>query len=217
MKKLTVILQPFMEIIFGALLMLSYLNYISAVGNNTKLAIGIVAMVLAAFYFFVGLFGVLGGKLFGTGKKVMDAITISAFPLFMFVVYLLFLINDVKAFTEAETPFPAGGWFIGIISLIGAVGFGVLYVVSCFVRTKVIKRLARLFGLIFVLVLLLKILFNNYGSPVKLGEVTILLVVIDLAYCNMMFAAFPQKEKAKKVEEKKAEEEKPSEEPAQEK
>ena len=207
MKKITEIIKPFMAIIFGALLFLTYLNCLSSQDSET-LAIGVIAMVMAAFYLFVGIFGAMGGKLYGTGKKVMDAITISAFPLFMGVSYLLTLIDNAKDFAAAETALPIGAWVIGILSVGGALAFGVLYIVSCFVRNKVVKRFAQLFALVFVLVLILDILFTDLGSPVALGNIVVLLVVINIAYCDLLFTSFPllEKESAKEKKEEKAEE-----------
>ena len=69
MKKITELIKPFMAIIFGVLLLLTYLNLLSSEEGKT-LAIGICAVVISAYYFFIGIFGILGPKLRGVAKKI---------------------------------------------------------------------------------------------------------------------------------------------------
>ena len=69
MKRLHEIIRPFLAIILGALLLLMYLN--SFQGEGEVLDIGIIAMVVAAFYIGVGVVGLtLNNRLPGTAKKV---------------------------------------------------------------------------------------------------------------------------------------------------
>ena len=202
MKKITELIKPFMAIIFGVLLLLTYLNYLSA-EEGKVLAIGICAVVISAYYFFIGIFGILGPKLRGVAKKITDAVTVSAFPLFMFVIFLMRAI----AFGEAKVNLP-GAWLICIISIIGAIGLGVLYIVSCFVNNRYIKKFAQLFGFIFILVLVLNVIFEPNGDPEQIGDVEILVVAIDAAYIDILFSSFPQVEKKKEEPKEEVAEEK---------
>ena len=188
MKKIGIIIKPFISIIFGALLFLVCLNYLSL--KDTALAIGIVGVVLAAYYLAVGIIGIiLGDKLGKQLKKILDLISIVLFPAFMFTIFLIATINGAKA--EALLP---TGWVIYITSMTGAILMVVAYVLAAFLDNKLIARLGFLFSAIFVLALLLDVLFSAQGLPVVLGEIDVIKVVTYLVYTFMLFNSFEKQE-----------------------
>ena len=70
MKKVSELIKPYITIIFGALLLLIYLNYLSF--KEMALAIGIIAVVIASFSLVGGiLFVVMGDKMNDTLKKYL--------------------------------------------------------------------------------------------------------------------------------------------------
>lgn len=88
MKKFHELLKPYLSIIFGALLFLMFFNYLSTGGS--ALAIGIIAVVLAAYFLVIGIIGVcLGAKLEKGTKGSLEVIGVSLSALFFGVVFLL--------------------------------------------------------------------------------------------------------------------------------
>ena len=201
MKKIGELIKPFISIIFGALLFLVYLNYLSLSGSG--LAIGIIGVTISVYYLAIGILGiVLGDKFSKPVKRIFDLVSAVLFPTFMFVVFLLVLINAAQAGALLPT-----GWVIAIASIAGALLMVVAYLLAFFIKNKVFARLAFLFAAIFVLALLLDILFVN-GAPIVLGNISILNTVIYLVYTFMLFNSFSKAEEKKETkEEPKAESE----------
>lgn len=186
MKKIGDIIKPFVSIIFGALLFLIYLNYLSVTG--WPLAIGILGVILAAYYLTVGILGiVLGNKLDKGVKKILDLISIVLFPTFMFVIFLMNAINYAKEGLLLPT-----GWVISVISMIGAIFMVVAFVLAALLNIKFVTRLAFLFAAIFVLALLLNVLFSVEGAPIVLGNINIIGVVTYGVYVYMLFNSFAE-------------------------
>ena len=216
MKKIKELLKPFIFIIFGALLFLLHFNLLGIGGIS--LAIGIVAIVLAAYFLTVGIFSVVLGDKLGKTKGLLNLIGVATFPIFFAVVELITLINlaDIEGYLGPT------GWTISILTIAAALGLGGLLFVSYFVRSKGLHRVTFLFGAIFVLALLLDILLLVDGTPATIGQVVILQVVLYGAYVSMMFdvlSSLKENKEHKKAEEAKAEEPKeeaqPEEKPAE--
>lgn len=189
MKKIREILKPFIAIIFGALILLFYLNWLS--GSGATLALGIIAIIMASYYLAAGILGlVLGDKLPKGLRKAFDIISISFFPTFMFVYFLMVTING----RDALGP---NGWVIAILSMIACIAFVTAFIISSFVKNAIMKRFALLFAAIFVLALLLNLLFDSLGNPIVLGNFNIIACVIYVLYTNMLFSSLSfDKEKA---------------------
>ena len=186
MKKIGDIIKPFVSIIFGALLFLIYLNYLSLQGSG--LALGIMGVILAAYYLTIGIIGIVLGNKFDKGvKKIFDLVSIVLFPTFMFVYFLMTTINAAKAGILLPT-----GWVIGITSMIGAIFMVVAYVLGTLLNIKLVTRLAFLFAAIFVLSLLLDILFSVEGLPVVLGNINVIGAVTYAVYVFMLFNSFEE-------------------------
>ena len=183
MKKIYQIIRPFLLIIFGALILLCYLNLLQAEGE--ALAIGIISIVMAAYYLTVGILGVvLSDKINGQVKKLLDLFSLVLFPLFMFVTTLLAVIQTVDYLGP-------NGWVISIITMGGSIGMVVTYLMASFSVNSLLRRLAQLFGLIFVLVLLLNILFTFNGAPVDLGDINVPMFAIYFIFANMIIVNLP--------------------------
>ena len=207
MKKVTDFLKPNILIIFGALFLLYFLNCLS--GNGATLAIGIIAVVLSAYYLSIGILEVLlGNKFSPIMKKIFEIVSVDLFAIFMFVYQLIIVIN------LADNMGPTG-WLIGILSLIAFISLASIYPVAKFVNQPIVLRLAYLFSAIFVLALSLNILFDGIGNSIVLGAVDILLLAIYGIFTFYLFSSLEKGEEAPAKIEKKEEEKQP-EEPKQE-
>ena len=202
MKKIKELLKPFISIIFGALLLLFFFNYLGVGGP--LLAIGIVAVVLSVYFLVVGILSVVLGDKLGKAKGVLKLVGVATFPLFMGVIFLLDLIGDAKSENVYLGP---NGWTIAILSIAAAFVLGILLFIAYFVKSKGLHRVTFLFGAIFVLALLLDVLVSE-GFAVTLGSIVVLQVVLYGAYVSMLFevlSLFKEDKEPKKVEETKAE------------
>lgn len=225
MKRLQEVIKPFLSIIFGALLLLYYMNWMQ--GNGMYLAMGIIAVVLATYYLGVGVVGlVVGNKLPPSLKKVFDLCSLIIFPTFIFIVFLLSFISFTQNW-GVENVGPTG-WTLLILKLAASIGFAVVFLVAWLVKNKVLDRIALVFAATFVLALLCEVLFDITGDSVGLGGIVIVEFVLYFIYCNMLLssirvggekkaAAEPEEEPAEEEPEEEAEAEEPAEEkPAEE-
>ena len=200
MKKINELVKPFLSIIFGALLLLVYLNWLS--GTGSVLALGIIAIILAAYYLCVGILGlVIGDKLAGKGiKTAFDVATVIAFPTFLFVKFLLTTIQlaDVMGPTA---------WLIAIVSMIGSIALAITCLLDKLVNNKILHRISYLFASVFALVLLLNVLFDFNGNPVALGNINVVGTVLYILFVVMLMNSVFSAEKAapEQVEETKKE------------
>lgn len=186
MKKITDYLEQNILIIFGALLFIYYLNYLAYGG--AALALGISAIIISAYYLTVGiLLALIGNKLSPKAKKMFNLLSVSLFAVFMFIKFLLLTINAASAMGPTA-------WTIKILSMAASLALIVIFIVSKFSTESFVYRLAHLFSLIFVLVLLLDILFDLGGNSKTLGDIDVLLVVIYGFYSFYLFASFEKTE-----------------------
>ena len=210
MKRISEMVRPFLAIIFGALLLLFYLNWLGAAG--AYLALGIIAMVLAAYYLFVGIVGSLV-KLQDKAKNVLDTLSISLYLVFLFVYFLIMMIEAAKTNAERaqynlDPIVGPNGWVIMIVSMVAALALALLFAGAKLTGNGALGRLASLFASIFVGVLVLNIAFNLNGDSVNLGSVDIVNLVIDVVFVYMLFIGLGG---LNKIPEPKKEEEKPEE------
>lgn len=169
MKKSIDFLKQSVLIILGALLFIYYLNYLS--GEGLSLGIGIVAIVVSAFYLVVGIVLMIAGNIAPSIQKTFNTIAVALFAIFMFVSFLLTTIGAAKVMGPTA-------WTIKITSMVASLAFIVIYSFANFSNKPIMSRLNNLFSLIFVLVLILDVLFDRYGDPLTLGRFDVLLVVI---------------------------------------
>lgn len=193
MKRIGELIKPYISIIFGALLFLYYLNWLSY--EEEALAIGIAATVVSSYYLVAGILGVILGEKLGKVKNIFDIISLALFPAFMFSYYLIITIEMAEIFKPT-------GWVIAILSMVGSIVASAIFVVNKLIQNKLVNRLTFLFAAIFALVLLLNILFGplDIGTPVVLGMIDVILFVAYLAFSYMLFVSL-----GKPVEETKSE------------
>ncbi len=192
MKKITDLLKPNILIIFGAIYLLVYLNWLAYGGAG--LALGIIAVIFSACYLAIGILGaIIGDKLSPMLKKVFDIVAVSMFPIFMFVYFLLMTINVYQGMGPTS-------WIIYILGMVASLTVVGLYIVSRFAKMPIMQRLAYLFAAIFALALLLNILFDIAGATNVLGNISIIEVVLYGLYLFYLFNALGKVEEAPQEE-----------------
>lgn len=190
MKKITDYIKPNILIIFGALLLILNLNALSAAG--AALALGIVAVLMAAYYLTVGILLVIMGNKFSQAVlKVFETLSVCLFALLMFVRFLLTAIGGGMGLTD---------WVIIILSMVSSLALIVVYIMFKFADAPNLFRFTYLFALIFVLALLLDILFSAGGA---LGGIDVFLVAIYAAYSFYLFGSLGKVEDTPKQAETK--------------
>ena len=146
------------------------------------------ATVLAAYFLVVGILSIaIGDKLSLKARNLLNLFGVAGFSTFMGVYFLIDLINRAKAAKgDFGTPVGPAGWTIAILSIAASFGLLLLLVMAFVAKSKEITRFSFLFGAIFVLALLLDVLTNG-GSPVALGDVVVLQVVLYGAFVGILF------------------------------
>ena len=143
MKKVTDFLRPNILIVFGALLLLFFLNYLQYTGGT--LAVGIIAVIMSVYYLAIGILSIIvGDKL---PKKIFDIISVIFFPVFMFV---LFLIQTIQA-AQIDNFMGPTAWIIAILSMIAALALPVIYLLAKLMNKGPLMRFAYLFAAILFL------------------------------------------------------------------
>ena len=181
MKKIRDLIKPYISIILGALFLLSYIDYLGS-GTGAGIAIGVIAMVVAAYYITIGVLGVvMGDKLQG---KIVTGFSVCCFPVFMFVSYLIGVIGGAGlGITD---------WVILIVSMIGYLAFAIVYVISLAAPSSQLNKLVYLFSSIVVLAMVLDIVYGQNGGT--LGNIVLASLIIYILYADLMFASLPSRE-----------------------
>ena len=185
MKKLQEFIRPYLSVVLGALLLLFYLNWLSLDGGY--LALGIIAIIMSAYYISIGIIGVILGDKLGGARRVLDVVTICLFPLFMFVYFLILTINLNQYFVPT-------GWVVVLLGMLASLALAVVYPIAKFVENKALTRIAYLFSIVFILALLLAVLFNEVGNSIALGDINIVRFAIYVVYSSMLLSALGSKE-----------------------
>ena len=182
--------KPFLALVLGILMFLFYLNYYVKSGvPGTTLAIGIVGLVVACWFVFAGVIGVAWPRMPVGFKKTIDIISIVSFATFVFVELLIQVIQVYAAMG-------ASSWIVYILAMIAALGLSVMYIISRFVRGEAVARIASIFGLVFVLALISKILFPaGEGGPVSLDDIPVVPVLIYVIYCSLLFKSLAKEKR----------------------
>ena len=189
MKKVVDLVKPFLSLVFGILLFLFYLNYFRGGASGAQIALGVIGVVLGSYYLAVGVMGVVWPKMPAGLKKVFNIVSVASFAGFMFVVFLLELINYAGGMGAAS-------WVIYILAMVASLGLCVVYIISRFVKGEAMARVASIFGLVFVLALVSSLLFPAYGQgfAITLGELPIVPVIIYVIYCSIMFESLKKED-----------------------
>ena len=171
-------------------MLLYYLNY--KIGSNvpgTELALGIVGLVVGSWLIFAAVIGMVWPRMPVALKKVFDIVSIASFAGFMFVDFLMEVIGSYKMMG-------ASSWIIYILGMAASLGLCALYIVSRFVRGDALSKVASIFGLVFVLSLISRLLFPaNQVMPVVFGGIEVVPVLMYVIYCVLLFKSLA-KEKA---------------------
>ncbi len=186
MNKIRNFIKPYVLLVFGALLFLFYLNWLSL--DGILLAIGIIAVVVSGYYLAMGVLSVvLIEKLNPQLKQILNLVNISLFPLFIFIRILLITIN----FNGNMNP---TGWVIAILSMIASLALAIIYLLEKLTKNAEVKRFTFLSAVIFVVALLANILFDATGTAVNLGNVNIVVVLTYVIYSFVLFNSFGKDE-----------------------
>lgn len=213
MKRVYEMVKPFFSIIFGALLLLVYLNALNGAGG--ALAFGIIGVVLGAFYICKGIAVVLFSEKFSNNARAgLEVAGVVLYPLFVGASSIYVIININAAFGPTA-------WVIYILGVATSFIFALAYLGSRFTNNTSLKNVATLFGLSFGLYLVLDLLFNANGNVVQIGDLSIVALILRALYIYFMIEgiiADPRFEFAPKkaVEEPAAYEEAKPEEPKEE-
>jgi len=173
MKKYGSILQALLPTIIGAFMLLLYMNLLGASGST--LALGIIGVIVAAYYLVSGIVGSLIGENKGSIGGLLKKLNVVIFPIFMFVVFLITVINGANALGPT-------GWVIAILSLIAALGFAIAAIFSWVANSEAISKLTTLLGILFILALALTIFFDVTGAPNALGNIELASTVVYVLY-----------------------------------
>lgn len=186
MKKIQEVAKPFLSIVFGALLLLTYLNWLSL--NGGALVIGIFALLISLYYLGAGITeAVAGDKLPLKAKKVFDIIDISLFSTFSFIYYLIFIIN-------LSNQMGPTGWIVVLAALLLSLALAVFSIIADLVSNPVLKRLDVLFSALFMAALVLTLLFDSVGNPITLGSIDVISLVIYALFGVMLLESLTHKE-----------------------
>ena len=186
MKKIQVAAKPFLSIVFGALLLLTYLNWLSLDGG--ALVIGVIALLMSLYYLGAGITeAVAGDKLPLKTKKVFDIIDISLFSAFASIYYLLYITN----LSDQMGP---TGWIVVLAALLLSLALAIFSIIARLVSNPVLKRLDVLFSALFMAALVLTLLFDSAGNPVTLGSIDVISLVIYALFGVMLLESLTSKE-----------------------
>ena len=190
MKKIMGLIKPFLALVLGILMLLYYLNYYIGSGvTGSYLALGIIGLVIGSWLIFAALIGLLWPRMPVGLKKVFDIVSISSFAGFMFVDFLMEVINTYQAMG-------ASSWIIYVLGMVASSGLCAVYIISRFVRGDAMSKVASIFGLVFVLALISRLLFPaSAQGPVSIDDIPLVPVLMYVIYCFLLFKSLA-KEKA---------------------
>ena len=173
MNKVIELIKPYLSIVFGFLLFLYYFNYLQYSG--ILLAIGIIAVFISLYYLVHGILNFfLNDKIKG-GKDILNLVSLSLFPLFIFFHLIVLIVNSSNVFGPTS-------WVIVIFGLITSLAFPAFAIIAHFVKNKTLSKLSYLFNFLFFLGLLLSIFFNLSGNTIRLGDLDFIYTLIILCF-----------------------------------
>ena len=172
--------------VFGSLLLRTYLNWLSL--NGGALVIGIFALLMSLYYLGAGITeAVAGEKLSAKAKKVFGIINISLFSAFASIFYLLYITN----LSDRMGP---TAWIVALAALLLSLALAIFSVIARLVSNPVLNRLDVLFSALFMAALVLTLLFDVSGNPITLGSIDIVSLVIYALYGVMLLESLANKE-----------------------
>ena len=176
MKKYGSILQALLPTIIGAFMLLLYMNLLGASGST--LALGIIGVIVAAYYLVSGIVGSLISENKGSIGGLLKKLNVVIFPTFMFVNFLITIIAAANGLGPT-------GWVISIFSLVTAIGFALFAIFNWAAKSSALTKITTLFGVLFILSLALTVFFDVSGAPNDLGDISLVSTVIYVLYTIM--------------------------------
>ena len=173
MNKVIELIKPYLSIVFGFLLFLYYFNYLQYSG--ILLAIGIIAVFISLYYLVHGILNFFLDDKMKDGKDILNLVSLSLFPLFIFFHLIVLIVNNSNIFGPTS-------WVIVIFGLITSLAFPVFAIIAHFVKNKTLSKLSYLFNFLFFLGLLLSIFFNMSGNAIRLGDLDFIYTLIILCF-----------------------------------
>ena len=173
MNKVIELIKPYLSIVFGFLLFLYYFNYLQYSG--ILLAIGIIAVFISLYYLVHGILNFFLDDKMKDGKDILNLVSLSLFPLFIFFHLIVLIVNNSNIFGPTS-------WVIVIFGLITSLAFPVFAIIAHFVKNKTLSKLSYLFNFLFFLGLLLSIFFNLSGNTIRLGDLDFIYTLIILCF-----------------------------------
>lgn len=179
MKKIKDLIKPYLSLIFGVLFFLLYLNWLRADGK--AFAIGLVAVIISSYYLCAGVLGIVLGDKMPVGlKKVLNILSASLFPTFMFVFYLLMVIENSDFMGPTA-------WVIYPLCMGASLLMVVFYVISRFEKSTVIVSLTGLFAAIFTVALVTDLLFDAQGNQNTFGDIGMVSLLVYSIFAILLF------------------------------
>ena len=173
MNKIIELIKPYLSIVFGFLLFLYYFNYLQYSG--ILLAIGIIAVFISLYYLVHGIFNFFLDYKMKDGKDILNLVSLSLFPLFIFFHLIFLIVNSSNVFGPTS-------WVIVIFGLLTSLAFPAFAIIAHFVKNKTLSKLSYLFNFLFFLGLLLSIFFNMSGNAIRLGDLDFIYTLIILCF-----------------------------------
>lgn len=197
--------------VLGALLILFALSFIAIGGEAT--VIGIFGLLSGIAYVLGGIFVTLNLS-DKTITLTKDIIFIVAFPLFIFVYYLIIVIEAANALSVTS-------WILAILLLLSSLSAITCGIITLVGNNDKIKKIANLSILIFIGIMVILLVFPLGGGAggAVLGELSLVQIFFIAGYflITKPFVELPKFEKKEeKVTEEKASEEAMKEEPKEE-
>ena len=173
MNKIIELIKPYLSIVFGFLLFLYYFNYLQYSG--ILLAIGIIAVFISLYYLVHGILNFFLDDKMKNGKDILNLVSLSLFPLFIFFHLIVLIVNNSNIFGPTS-------WVIVIFGLLTSLAFPAFAIIAHFVKNKTLSKLSYLFNFLFFLGLLLSIFFNMSGNAIRLGDLDFIYTLIILCF-----------------------------------
>lgn len=173
MNKVIELIKPYLSIVFGFLLFLYYFNYLQYSG--ILLAIGIIAVFISLYYLVHGILNLFLDDKMKNGKDILNLVSLSLFPLFIFFHLIVLIVNNSNIFGPTS-------WVIVIFGLLTSLAFPAFAIIAHFVKNKTLSKLSYLFNFLFFLGLLLSIFFNMSGNAIRLGDLDFIYTLIILCF-----------------------------------
>ena len=178
MKKINEGFKPFFPIIFGTILLLTYLNFLNNIGG--QLVLGIISLIFAIYYIAMGVLMILAKEKLAKYENLLSTIGIVLYPIFLFTYYLIVMIQGNKILELV-------GWIIAIAMMIVSLGSAILILLSYFVDNNLIKKLAQFFGLLLAVMILVTLLFDELGVVIVIGNIVPVILALKCIYCLMLY------------------------------